>query len=283
MSSSDSPKPQLPKSCEVCLQLVTAIIAANGPFRQQWHNRQEVSSTKPEFFQYPSESLPNGGFLVYNEKFLPILGPSPTIFCVLHNPKQPYFHEAAVYVPCSGDVYVTSNQLKQGEKKFIQISRIFKEAPSDRYKYEFLHPGINLANGAVNYKDGVLFCEQGTLSDCGGLTYMSPQCPDKMEPIITNYHGRWFNSVNDVVIHSDGSIWFTDPQYGYEQHIRPRTQLPNQVYRYDPKTDDIRAVADGLVKPNGLCFSPDEETMYVTDTAGVVGEGDYDPSRASSM
>ena len=112
---------------------------------------------------------------------------------------------------------------------------------------------------------------------------MSPQRPDKMEPIVTNYHGRWFNSVNDVVVHTDGSIWFTDPQYGYEQHIRPRNQLPNQVYRYDPTTGDVRAVADGLVKPNGLCFSPDEETMYVTDTAGVVGEGDYDPSRASSM
>lgn len=178
---------------------------------------------------------------------------------------------------------MTSNQLNQDREKFIQISRIFKESCSGQYKYEFLYPGIKLANGAVNYKDGVLFCEQGTFSACGGLTYMSPQRPDKMEPIVTNYHGRWFNSVNDVVVHTDGSIWFTDPQYGYEQHIRPRNQLPNQVYRYDPTTGDVRAVADGLVKPNGLCFSPDEETMYVTDTAGVVGEGDYDPSRASSM
>lgn len=256
---------------------------ANGSFRQQWHNRQEVASIKPESFKCPNGALPDGGFIVYSGKFLPVLGPSPTISCILHNPDQPYFHEAAVYVPSSGDVYVTSNQLKQNGQKFIQISRIFKESPSSCYKYEFLYPGINLANGAVNYKDGVLFCEQGTLSACGGLTYMSPQRPDKMEPIVTNYHGRWFNSVNDVVVHTDGSIWFTDPQYGYEQHIRPRTQLPNQVYRYDPKTGDVRAVADGLVKPNGLCFSPDEETMYVTDTAGVIGEGDYDPSRASSM
>ena len=178
---------------------------------------------------------------------------------------------------------MTSNQLKRNGKKHIQISRIFKGPPhSGRYNFEFVHTDIDLPNGAVNYKDGILFCEQGTLDTSGGLTYMSLK-DRAIEPVVTNFHGRWFNSVNDVVIHSDGSIWFTDPKYGYEQEIRPRPQLPNQVYRYDPKTGDIRVVAEGFVKPNGLCFSPDEQTLYVTDTAGIEGTGDYDPSGSASM
>jgi gluconolactonase len=135
----------------------------------------------------------------------------------------------------------------------------------------------------VNYKSGILFCEQGTLTEPGGLVYMETSPPYRTEMILSNYHGRWFNSVNDVVVHSDGSIWFTDPVYGFEQDIRPRPQLPNQIYRYDPEDGDIRAIADGLGKPNGLCFSPDEETLYITDTDGVHGEGIYEPSRAASM
>ena len=69
-----------------------------------------------------------------------------------------------------------------------------------------------------------------------GLVYMKPEEPYETEMIISDYHGRQFNSVNDVVIHKDGSIWFTDPAYGHEQGIRPLPQLPPQTYRYDPGT-----------------------------------------------
>ncbi|MTV80982.1 SMP-30/gluconolactonase/LRE family protein, partial [Streptococcus pneumoniae] len=79
------------------------------------------------------------------------------------------------------------------------------------------------------------------------------------------------NSVNDLVTHRDGSIWFTDPTYGYEQDFRHKPQLPCQVYRFDPETGDIRVVADGFGRPNGLCFSPDEQTMYITDTDQIHG------------
>ena len=193
------------------------------------------------------------------------------------------FHEAGVYIPGTGEVFVTSNQLQIGDKKSIQISRLYETCAGAGWKYQILETPIKLANGAVNYRDGVLFCEQGTLSECGGLKFMSARPPYQTEAILTSYHGRWFNSVNDIVVHADGSIWFTDPQYGYEQHIRPRPQLPNQIYRFDPLSGDVRAVAEGIAKPNGLCFSPDEQTLYVTDTDGIHGEGEYDPSRGSSM
>ncbi|KAF1358544.1 calcium-dependent phosphotriesterase, partial [Lizonia empirigonia] len=99
------------------------------------------------------------------------------------------------------------------------------------------------------------------------------------ELLITGFHDRPFNSVNDVAIHSDGSIWFTDPIYGFEQGIRPPPQLPNQVYRFDPKTGGIRAVADGFGRLNGICFSPEEEIYYVTDTDWVHGDGSTDGAR----
>lgn len=65
----------------------------------------------------------------------------------------------------------------------------------------------------------------------------------------------------------DGAIWFTDPQFGFIQSIRPAPQLPAQIYRFMPGTTDLRVVADGLQAPNGIAFSPDQKTAYITDTA----------------
>ena len=101
-------------------------------------------------------------------------------------------------------------------------------------------------------------------------------------PMVTNFHGRDFNSVNDVVVAADGAIWFTDPCYGSEQDFRQKPKLPNQVYRFDPKTGDLRVVADGLGRPNGICFSPDEKIVYITDTDFIHGDGSKDPTRLVS-
>lgn len=90
--------------------------------------------------------------------------------------------------------------------------------------------------------------------------------------LLSNYYGRWFNSVNDVIVAKNGNIWFTDPPYGYEQGIRPVPQLPAQTYCFDPVKGAVRAVDDSLKKPNGLCFSPDQKTLYITDTASVRGD-----------
>jgi hypothetical protein len=99
------------------------------------------------------------------------------------------------------------------------------------------------------------------------------------KPLVTNFHGRDFNSPNDVVVASDGAIWFTDPCYANEQDFRHRPKLPNQVYRFDPVTGDIRVVADGFGRPNGICFSPDEKIVYITDTDHIHGDGIKDETR----
>lgn len=96
---------------------------------------------------------------------------------------------------------------------------------------------------------------------------MSQTFPYTVSPLINNYHGTVLNSPNDVIQTSDGALWFTDPQFGSIQSIRPSPSLPAQVYRFMPGTTDIRVVADNLAAPNGIAFSPDEKTAYVTDTA----------------
>ena len=129
-----------------------------------------------------------------------------------------------------------------------------------------------MPNGGVNYQDGILFCAQGSEKQTsGGIVFM----PRKSPPLslVTNFHGRDFNSVNDVVVAKDGCIWFTDPSYGSEQDFRREPTLPNQVYRFDPAIGDLRVMADGFGMPNGICFSPDEEVTYITDTDNVHADG----------
>ncbi|KFY30912.1 hypothetical protein V493_01547 [Pseudogymnoascus sp. VKM F-4281 (FW-2241)] len=219
--------------------------------------RKELASKRKEYFRDPfaDGSLPDGGFILHDERFSQILGSNPTIEVIAED-SEPFAHEAGVYIPITGDIYITSNHIRHaGKKETCPYFESFQRW--DRLSRRSARAGNSLANGGVNYREGILFCEQGSLTGSGGLVYMKPTQPYETEMIIRDYHGRQFNSVNDVVIHNDGSIWLTDPAYGHEQGIRPLPQLPPQTYRYDPETGDIRAMDDSLTKPNALCFSLD--------------------------
>lgn len=228
-------------------------------------------------------------FKIYQKSAEALIGDSPKLDLLYENQEYPFAHEAGIFTAEDNTLFITSNQYvdeaSNGERK-ITITRVrLPTANGERTVCEVINaPGVPMANGGVNYKDGLLFCAQGTREVAGGIVFMESRPPYSSRVLISSFHGRDFNSVNDVVVHTDGSIWFTDPIYGFEQGIRPKPQLPNQVYRYEPETCSIRAMADGFGRPNGICFSPDEKTVYITDTDWIHGgAGGIDDMRPSHM
>ncbi|KAL1858427.1 hypothetical protein Plec18170_002625 [Paecilomyces lecythidis] len=225
----------------------------------------------------------SASFQAHDKRFEAIVGTSPTVELLAENQNYSFAHEAGVFFPDTNTLYITSNRCigPDGEQK-VHITRV--DLSEEPLIYNEIPANIPMANGGINYgKDHVLFCGQGSMTQPSGLYCMSTTAPYKTELLKGDFHGRQFNSVNDVVIHTDGSIWFTDPIYGFEQGYRPSPCLPNQVYRWSPDTGSIRAVADGFGRPNGICFSPDETIVYITDTDRVHGDGTVDDRRVSSI
>jgi len=123
-----------------------------------------------------------------------------------------------------------------------------------------------------NYANGNTRDRQGRLVTCehGGRRVTRTEYDGTITVLADGYRGATLNSPNDVVVKSDGSIWFTDPSFGisghYEGHLAT-PELPTNVYRIDPATHEIVSVLEGLVNPNGLAFSPDEKMLYVVECA----------------
>lgn len=175
-------------------------------------------------------------------------------------------------------LFVTSNQYNftginspDTNQKAVVISRVTQDNITKQWSAEIINTTgtqVRLANGGTLAKDGSLvFCAQGDLKAGGGLLKIGANAPFAVSNMINSYLGTPFNSPNDVVQTKDGALWMTDPQFGFIQTIRPAPQLPPQVYRWVPGTNDIRVVADGFQAPNGIAFSPDETVAYITDTA----------------
>jgi gluconolactonase len=92
--------------------------------------------------------------------------------------------------------------------------------------------------------------------------------------LVDRFEGKRLNSPNDIVVKSDGTIWFTDPPYGIilpdEGTPAPQEQAGCFVFRFDPESGELSVASDAIVHPNGLAFSPDESLMYVSDTSGGI-------------
>ena len=213
----------------------------------------------------PPEAPQPKPFLIYHDSFLTLLGANPTLQCLIDDPRAPYFHEAGVFHPPTNTLFITSNQLDDPSpdaittrNKTIVVTKIEFFSPTDFTRDKVRCPERNyMALGGTNYRDGLILCAQGSLREPSGLVYMEAKRPHKTITLLNNYHSRPFNSPSDVIVHSDGSIWFTDPIYGYELGFRPRPQLPQLVYRFDPiHRRHPRRRRFGFGRPNGLTFSP---------------------------
>lgn len=205
--------------------------------------------------------------------------------------RNPFFHQACVYLPQHEELYITSDLLQStdsGSLPVILISRVkLRRHDEDgdhtlinSVEWAKLRPPQSMAMpaGGTPYAQGMVFCSQGNLAEgSGGLYYMPHGKPPV--PLVTGYFGRDFNSPYDVVVTRDGALWFVDPRHGFEKEFRRAPSLPCHVYRFHPDTGDLRVVADGLGRPTGMAFSPDESTVYITDTAACRADGTQDNSQ----
>ena len=130
----------------------------------------------------------------------------------------------------------------------------------------FRHPSHN-ANGHTRDRQGRLIsCEHGA------RRVTRTELDGHVTVLADRHGGHRLNSPNDVVVKSDGTVWFTDPTYGIVSDLEGHRADPEYggayVFCFDPRTGDLRVVADDFVGPNGLAFSPDERLLYIADTGG---------------
>lgn len=124
-----------------------------------------------------------------------------------------------------------------------------------------------------NYANGNTRDRQGRLITCEhGRRITRTEYDGSITVLMEDFEGKRLNSPNDVVVKSDNSIWFTDPAFGimsnYEGDKAP-SEIGQNVYRIDGDTLQATIVADDILAPNGLCFSPDETILYVVESRGV--------------
>ncbi len=150
---------------------------------------------------------------------------------------------------------------------------VFSDIPNNRMmRYDECSGHVSVFRQPTNYSNGNTTDREGRLVTCEhlGRRVSRTEHDGTVTVLADRFKGKRFNSPNDVVVKSDGSIWFTDPSYGilsdYEGKKSESEIGACNVYRIDPQSGDVTIVADDFVKPNGLAFSPDESILYIADT-----------------
>ncbi|MGH2345861.1 MAG: SMP-30/gluconolactonase/LRE family protein [Chloroflexota bacterium] len=150
---------------------------------------------------------------------------------------------------------------------------VWSDIPNDRLlRWDETTGAVGVFRQPAGYSNGNTVDRSGRLVTCehGNRRVTRTEHDGSITVIADRFEGKRFNSPNDVVVKSDGSIWFTDPAYGidsdYEGHRGESEIGACHVYRVDPRSGACRVVADDFARPNGLAFSPDERRLYISDT-----------------
>jgi gluconolactonase len=213
----------------------------------------------------------NPHFVIYSDAFLDVLGPDPSYETVA----SVNGHEGPVYVRGENALYFTTLPVTTNIPAFGDKNVAIGKLDVASGEVSTFVAEANMANGMTLDREGrLLICEQGSLETNARISRMNLKTKN-IETVVDHWFGLPFNSPNDIVEKSDGTIWFTDPAYGSLQGFRPKPLIGDFVYRYDPTDDSVTVVVDTFKKPNGLCFSPDESILYVNDSGAIEGPNSY--------
>lgn len=148
---------------------------------------------------------------------------------------------------------------------------LFQDLPSNRTMRWSEESGTTVFRCPSDYANGQTRDRQGRLIACShrGRCLYRTEYDGRVTTLVTHHKGKRLNSPNDVVVKSDGSIWFSDPLYGISNDYEGGRQASEQgpgLYRFDPERKEITLMAGDFEGPNGLAFSPDERRLYVSET-----------------
>lgn len=160
-------------------------------------------------------------------------------------------------------------------------SVLWSDIPNNRMLRWHEADGMSVWRDAVEFTNGHTREADGSLLHCSHgqraivrTRFDAGLSNPRDETVVDRYQGKRLNSPNDVVVKSDGSIWFTDPPYGIasdrEGHQAESELDGCYVFRFDPATGELRIASDFVEEPNGLAFSPDESVLYVSDTSAAL-------------
>jgi gluconolactonase len=197
----------------------------------------------------------SSSFEIYSDEFQCILGPKPELRLL------------------SNDFTFAEGVCWNGPGNYLVVS----DFPNDRIMKWTEAEGIRLFRQPSERANGNAVDREGRVISClmRGRIVVRQEQDGSITTIASRYNGARFTSPNDVVVKSDGTVWFTDPDYGFIcpglGHTDKPEQDRNRVYRVVPETGEVAVVCEEFDKPNGLAFSPDESILYVGDTGFTHG------------
>jgi gluconolactonase len=180
---------------------------------------------------------------------------------------------ALIHINAGIDVLWTGGRWTEGPVYFpAGRCLIWSDIPNDRImRWDEMSGQVAAFEQPCRNHNGHTLDQQGRLIACEhrGRCVSRYEHDGTRTVLADSFEGKRFNSPNDVVVKSDGSLWFTDPSYGidseYEGDQAPPEQEGRHVYRIDP-SGQVERVIDDMKQPNGLAFSPDEKILYVSDS-----------------
>jgi gluconolactonase len=239
-----------------------------------WRNSSNVgfnpTNTTPPFIQ------------VFDPSFLDIIGSSATIRSIASNPGFSFAHSAPIYVPdlnllffanTGGGALSYNSWYNNSVVSMINMTEVDMALASTTGNVNIQIQTLNLpdtvqlvAGGTGPYKGDLLFVTAGRALLPSSIVRVNPRPPYNATVILDNFFGRQFNSLNDVkVLPGTDIIFFTDLDYGWLDGVRPEPMLPSQVYRFDPSTGQVKVVADQFMQADGIAFTADGKSVFITD------------------